>query len=346
MALLWIEGFEGFGTTVGGAPSPTGIIGRKYSGINGESGMDIETGRDGSGRCLEIIDGQAYVQSANLTTNATCVLGFALKLNAHPTNLARQVVGLYENATLGMNIRVGTNGSLNIYNGGTLLGASTNTLSIGTWHYIEFKVFTNNSTGTAEIKVDETSWLSITNSDTQPGTNAYHSAFKLQAVYGVWTQFDDLYFLDGSGTINNDFLGNRKVVRLDPSGAGADTNWTPGAGSNYAAVDDGGLSDEDTTYVETGTDTDQDLYAYDNLDAAVASVDGIQINTEARVTTGTMDLSTVIKSSTTTDSGSAKTITSTSYVTATRVAQTDPNTSAKWTPANLDAAQFGIKATT
>ena len=53
MALLWIEGFEGFGTTTGAAPKPAGAMGRKYPFIAQEGSMDIETGRDG-GYCIEL----------------------------------------------------------------------------------------------------------------------------------------------------------------------------------------------------------------------------------------------------------------------------------------------------
>jgi len=344
MALLWIEGFEGFGTSVGGAPSPAGIIGRKYPTINGESGFDIETGRDAVGYCLEIADYLSYIQSPNLTTNATCVLGVAVKVAGFPST-QRDLVALYDGATKGMNIKINPDGTLTMENSTTDLGTTVNALTVDTWYYIEFKVLTNNSTGTAEIKVNGTSWKSVTSQDTQPGANAYHTAFRLQPPFGITTLYDDIFFLDGSGSENNDYLGNRKVLALDPDSAGDTTDWTPSAGSNYENVDDGGLCDEDTTYNETGTSTDQDLYHYDALPASVNTVNGVQINNETRVTSGSMQLASVVKTGTTIDVGPNDTITSTTYVSAQRVVEQDPDTAAAWTKSGVDGAQFGIKAT-
>jgi hypothetical protein len=152
--------------------------------------------------------------------------------------------------------------------------------------------------------------------------------------------------LNGSGSVNNDFLGNRKVVALNPDGAGDDTDWTPSAGSNYQNVDDGGLTDDDTTYNETSTDTHQDLYTYDDLPGDAASIDGVQVVTEVRITSGQMDISNVIKSGTTEDAGSATTITDTSWGTVNRIEEQDPDTATAWTPSGVNAAQFGILANT
>jgi len=343
MALLWIEGFEGFGTSIGSAPSPVGIIDRKYPIVNRTAFMDIETGR--YDLCLEI-DPLGCIQSPHLTTNTTSIIGLAVKLPL--TSVNTQVVALYEGANLGVNVKVTSAGYLAVYNNTTLLGTTVNGISFDTWFYLELKVLTDDSVGTVDVHVNGASWLSLTNQDTQPGANSYHTAFRLaDAVYnGVIVSFDDLYFLDGSGAANNDFLGNMRVVSLDPSASGDSTDWTPSAGSNYENVDDGGITDDDTTYNETSTDTHQDLYNYEDLPAAAATVAGVQIVTETRVTAGSMDVSAVIKTGTTTSVGSADTITSTDYVTTTRVEELDPDTSNPWTPSGVNGAQFGIKANT
>lgn len=344
MALLWIEGFEGFGTSLGVAPSPTGIVGRKYPLINREAFMDIETGRNG--RCLEIVETNGYIQCPNLTTNNTLICGCAIRLITLPVSISR-LYSFYDGSTDGVNIRVKSDGTIAAYRSSTLLGTSTNQLAATNWYYIELKVVTHDSTGTVDIVVNGSNWLSLTSQDTQPGANAYHTAVRLGLNDGaVFTRYDDMYILDSTGSANNDFLGNRKVITLDPSAAGDTTQWTPSAGSNYENVDDGGLVDEDTTYNETSTDTDQDLYNYGNLSGDVSSVDGIQIVTETRVTTGQMDLSSVIKTGVTTSPGTPETVTSTSYITVNRIEEQDPDTAAAWTPSGVNGAQFGIKANT
>ncbi len=344
MSLLWIEGFEGFGDTAGIAPQPTGIMSRKYPIINRENFFDMETGRNGW--CVEIVGTTDYFQTPFLTTNATLVCGLAFQLPvALPASFATNIMYFYEGSNEGVNIRVETDGKIGAYRFNTLLGTSSNGLGSGQWYYIELKVLTNNSTGTVEVKVNGSTWLNLTSQDTQPGSNAWHDAVRIGTV-NADSRFDDMYILDGSGSANNDFLGNRRVVALDPDGAGVATDWTPSAGSNYQNVDDGDEVDEDTTYNETSTDADDDLYTYGNLPGVTASVDGIQITAETRVTAGSMDLSNLIRTGSTIYPGAANTITSTSYVTATRIEEEDPDTAAAWTPAGVNGAQFGIRANT
>jgi hypothetical protein len=151
-----------------------------------------------------------------------------------------------------------------------------------------------------------------------------------------------MYVLDGTGPMS-DFLGNRAVRAMRSDGAGDDSDWTPSAGSNYQNVDEVEL-DEDATFNETSTPAHQDLFTYDDV-SGVSSIDGIMINTESRVTTGSMDLQTVCKSGSTVDLDSAETITSQTYVSTQYVLEEDPDASAAWTPTTLNAAQFGVKAT-
>ncbi len=343
MALLWIEGFEGFGDSAGVAPQPANIMSRKYPNINRENFFDLETGRNGW--CIEIVGTTDYFQTPSLTTNATLVCGLAYQLPSGLPASGSNIVAFYEGANKGVSIITNVGGTIAAYRGAVLLGTSAMSLGSGTWYYIELKVLTHNSAGTVEVKVNGTTWLNLTSQDTQPGSNAYHDAARLGGV-AEDTRYDDVYILDSSGAANNDFLGNRKVVALDPDGAGDTTAWTPSAGSNFQNVDDGDEVDEDTTYNETSTDTDQDLYTFGDLPGVTASVDGLQITSEARVTAGSMDLSNVIKTGATTSPGTADTITSTAYVTTTRIEEQDPDTAAAWTPSGVNGAQFGIKANT
>jgi len=342
MALLWIEGFEGFGTTPNATPAPTAIIARKYPIINRESEMKIQNGR--YGLCLAIyyaIGAEDYIQSPNLTTDSTLIFGAAIKILSTPTVLPSKLISLYDGVLLAVNIRVNTDGTLAAYRGDTLLGTSSLGLSTNTWYYLELKVVTHQSAGTVDLVVNMNNWLSLSGIDTQAGSNAYASAFRLGPVF-VTTQFDDIYLLDGSGTINNDFLGNRKVEAIRPTAAGSSTDWTPDSGDSYARVNEVEV-DDDSSYVETATTTDKDLYAYENLDN-MNEVNGIQIMSEVRVTAGSMDLHNVIKSSTTEDDGTGDTVLSTDYVTSVRTEELNPHTAVAWTPAEVDAAEFGIKA--
>lgn len=343
MALLWIEGCEGFGTSIGSVPSPSGIIGRKYPTVGVEAAMKIRAGRIG-GYSVEFANPNCYFQTSALTTDDTLIVGCAI-YKTGIGSLSTPVVGLYDGATLGMNVRILSDGTLEVLRGTTQLEVTTNSINAATWYYLEFKVVCHDSTGSYDLKINETTWASATGVDTKAGTNAYHDKVMFRGNdFASATWVDDIYICDGSGSINNDFAGNVKVIALRPDSAGDDTDWTPSAGANYATVDEVEL-DEDTTYVETSTPNDQDLYNYDNL-PSVGDIKGLQVVTEVRVTDAqSYDLNSVIKSGATEDEGAADTITSTSYVTQTRVQEIDPNTSSLWTKVNVNAAQFGIKAT-
>jgi len=341
MALLWIEGFEGFGTSTGVAPAPTGILGRKYPTVAQESSMTIENGT--YGKCLEIPgDVSGFLRTPDLTTNGTLVIGCAVKWAALPTVTPDETFSFYDGATRGINLRLDIDGKLSVHRSSTLLGTSTNVISVATWYYVELKILTHNSNGTVDLKVNETSWLSLSSQDTQQGSNAYHTAIQLGYVPNETIQYDDVYCLDGSGSINNDFLGRRQVQAIRPDAAGATTEWDPNTGANYAAVDEVQL-DEDTTYVETTFTGEKDLYNYESS-VGSSIIDGIQVMTEAKATVGSMDLHTIVKSGSTEDDGSADPISSSTYVTSRRLEETNPDTSAKWTPSEVDSVQFGVKA--
>lgn len=342
MAILWLDGFESYGTTIGGPPSPAGIIGRSYPVALNESAYDIEIGRYGN-RALEITSYLDYIQTRNLTTDDTLVFGVAFRIPVIP-NTQQPLVRLYSGVNAGLEIRMETNGTLSVYLSFTKLGTTANAVTVDTWHFLEFKVFTNNTTGRYEIRVNNAVWLIHDNVDTQIATDAYHSAIRLGAMFAVNVHWDDLYVLDSTGTGGTDFLGSRQIKLYSPDGDGDTNDWTPLSGNNYENVDEA-ESDGDTSYNETNTPNDVDLYDY--ADATdLTTIDAIKISSDIRVDMGSMDIKTLIKSDGTTSEGPAETITSNTFVNQYRISEEDPNTSAAWTQGGLNAAQFGVKAET
>jgi hypothetical protein len=344
MALLWIEGFEGFGTTLSAEPDPVGIVERKYSTDTGtSSNWYITTGRLG-GYSLYMRYTAAYMQSPSLTVNATMVVGFAVKFKALGTNT---FLSLYDGTTQGMNLRLTAGGEVAIYRGGTLLETTSGLgLSAGAWYYMEFKVLCANSPGgTYELRVGGVDVASDSGLDTQAGSNAYHDRFRLSnsASSAYTASFDDFYCLDGSGATNNDFLGNMRVIAIRPDADTAANAWTRSSGAeNYDLVNED-ICDDDTGYVESAVSTTTDLYDYDAVASIADNIKGIQINTVCRETdANSFSLVTVSKLGATQSNGAAAAIGTTNYITKTRLMETDPAGNA-WTITNIDAAQFGIK---
>ena len=127
------------------------------------------------------------------------------------------------------------------------------------WYYIELKVKCATS-GTFELRVGGTTVTSGTG-NTKLGSHDYHDGFPIFGGAHPAGRFDDLYFLDASGSTNNDFLGNVCVVTARPDAAGDSTLWTPDSGNNYARVNEAVCGD-DSNYVQDGTTDDLDLYNY------------------------------------------------------------------------------------
>ncbi len=338
MALLWVDGFESYGTSNGSAPSPTDIVGKQYT-VGYESSMDIEEGRLGSGHSLEIGITADYIKTPILTTNDTIIIGFAFKII---DDGVQDLMYLYDGATEGVGL-IFSGGYLSVRRGSTLLEMADFHFSIGNWYWIELKVKCNDSTGTYELRVGETVIASDTGVDTKAGSNNYHNRVQLGQGGGTKrTRYDDFYVCDGAGAVNNDFLGNVQVTTLFPSGAGFTTNFTPSAGANYTCVDEQ-LINEDTDYVESSTAAHKDTYAYDNV-GALTDIKGLQIDTLCRETDVTSySLKTPIRSNATDYDDSAQVIGTTDYTFKRRIAELDPNTSAAWLEAAVNAAEFGIK---
>lgn len=339
MALLWIEGFEGFGVTNGNAPQG---VEEKYIDTHRISFTTIQDGRLAGKSWKSTTSSSPHIITPHLGGPSTIVVGFAFMVARVVNTIS--VMNMYEpDKTLGMNIQIVAD-ELRVRRGTTTLATTTDlNLQVDTWYYIEFKTTIHDTNGAYELRVDETTELSASSVDTQVSFGQIDLVQFITAASSLdHFSFDDIYILDNSGTANNDFLGKCRVDGILPNAAGDATDFTPSAGSNYAAMDDN-PDDGDTTYVESDTPTDQDLYNYASMPASIGDVKGIQINTMTRLTDAeSFDLKTLVKSGTTTDADSGQAATN-DYVTLHRIVEEDPDTSAAWTESGINAAQFGLE---
>ena len=340
MALLWIDGFDSYGTSVGSAPSPTGIVARKYGVVVNESYFAIRAGRL-SGYSMQLAGWTTSFQTPVLTTNALMVVGLAMKFAAIQDGV---LLSFMDGTTQGVNLQLTSAGELAVYRGGSLLGTTSGLgLTTGAWYYITLKVLCGGGTsGAYVVYVGTTSVLSSSAANTQAGSHAYHDRFRIENGYNIEATIDDLYCLDSGGSINNDVLGNMRVGTLRPDGAGGNTDWTPDSGSNYNRVNEAVCGD-DSNYVEDSVSGHTDTYTYGNI-AGITDIAGLMVSTDCRETdANSFSLVTVCNPGVTESDDTAQPIGSTSYVTKRRILENNPDTSAPWTPTALNAAQFGVK---
>ena len=207
------------------------------------------------------------------------------------------------------------------------------TLQYGNWQYVELCV-QGGASGSITVYVQGVQVCSAT-------------GLSLPTLFdgaGFWTPqpnspyvVDDMYLATTTGP-----LGPLRVSTLRPNGAGASTQWSPLSGANYANVNET-LVDGDTSYVQTNTVGNSDLYTVNSLPITPASIFGVNVVTFAKTTDANpRTLYAQIRSgaSSTVYTGSAISL-SGGYFRYERMLTVDPATASAWTSTNINSAQIG-----
>ncbi len=345
MALLWVEGFDRFGTSLDYKPQPDYVVSRKYITNLELDRMLVKTGKMGGYALSLWNDAGAWLKPAyGLTTNDTVIVGFAWRFGSGTAN--GYFAQLFDGVTQGVSIRqAGTGGAeLSVTpSTGTAYGTTAGLgLVANTWYYLELKVKCHATAGEYDLHVDGTSVLSGTGLNTKIGSHLYHDRFRLQGFYNN-PIFDDLYFLDSTGATCNNFLGQMRIETLSPDGAGDSTEFTPDSGSNYARVN-GVIADDDTSYVETNQSNYKDLYTYASLAGISNGIVGVVVNTMCKQSdAASFDLKTLCSTGATESADAGQPVQSFTYLNKRRILELDPDTESGWTVEGVNGAQFGFQ---
>lgn len=231
--------------------------------------------------------------------------------------------------------------------GGTLLGAASSSLGQDSWHFIEWRhQMTNATTGTTEVWLDGNRVINFSGDNTATANVTVVSFslghLSLNNAVGVYSAFDDIAINDTAGTRNNGRPGDGRVVLLAPSGAGSSTVLTRGGtdtGANWSQASE--IPPSMTQYVLSANAGDRDLYVTADLPVAVSAINVVEElllvqNSDA----GAGSIGPTIRSGGTTSELTAISVTNTAtYVTGRW--ETDPNTSAAWSAAAVNALEIG-----
>lgn len=291
-----------------------------------------------------------YMQRTGLETSDTLIVGAAINIVNVGGTTGEFLYAFYDsvgqiNGFLDINL----DGSVTYINGdGQNQGSSAaGAVPIGSWIYFEVKVKFNATTGTVDVRVNGTSILSLTGKDTMdnsglaecgilnittPGSGGLHDVY-----------MDDLVIMDDLGSAPyNDFLGDVHIETLFPNGNGNSSQMT---GSDGNSTDNYLLVDEDpivlTDYVESSTVNDHDSYAMDNLSATPTTIYGIQIYLVAQKDdTGARSMRPMLRTGSTDYYGTGVAL-GTGWAGIGEIWEQNPNTTAAWTGANIDAIEVG-----
>ncbi len=346
MALLWVDGFEGYDASDGANISVA--MARRYPTLGSAANFQLKGGRVSGWAWWNNSATGAFTTPA-LTTNDTITVGVAIKL---PTGYfapvrRRKLINLYDGATFGMNVSSYDN-TLAVYKGDTLMASLAGCgIQENIWFYLEFKVKCNSSTGTYEVRLNGANVpaLTATGQNTKAGSNNYHDKVKLQADDYHLPYFDDYYITDGSGSLNTGFLGQQRVLALFPTAAGDTNDWTPSANAaHYTLVDENPINTTD--YVYSSTDGQVEIFNFGDYNLA-NPISGVQVSSSCNANgSPEMDCTPQVKSGGNTANGPTVTVNTANYTDMMGVFEIDPGTGNSWTVSGINAAQFGMRANT
>lgn len=233
--------------------------------------------------------------------------------------------------------------------GGTLLATGTTVLVVSTYYHLEVRCKVNDTTGYVEVRLNGVVEATFTGDTRNAGTTGLLNQFAQSTPYGGaagngFSYLDDFVLMNALGTENNDFLGDCRVEALYPNGNGNSSMLVGSDGDstdNYALVDEN-PPNSDTDYVQSSTVGDKDTYGYSDISSTIGVVHGVQILPFARKTdAGSRSIASIARSGSIEDVGADKPLT-TVYAYYPEIVEHDPATSAAWTIAAVNAAEFGV----
>lgn len=238
-------------------------------------------------------------------------------------------------------VNVSNDDKIRIYNGGTLVGTGTTTLYKNRWYLIEVHVVVGSS-GLIEVRLDgvpEVSYSGNVNASTV--INNLYVAADIDRSY-----MDDIALNDTSGSADNTWCGDGRVIALVPDGNGDTNQWSASSGSNYQCVDEGFPGNEDTDYVYTTTSEQIDLYNIQNPSLpSGAVIKRVWATCIAKKTVSeSATISIGLKTGGTEYWGSAQQLETNYKSFNSQVYSQNPNTSADWTISDLTNLQVGVKS--
>lgn len=295
MTLLYAEGFDWTNPSLVAQDLET-TYARKHKGPEQveflvSTDSSIVTGRGGRGGAWD--SGSSGSNRLNAppmrdnTVESPYIMGYAIKT---PATLSDNVkfLSIDVGGQKQLAFRVNNDGSIVARrNDTTTLGTSpTGLFTTSTWYHFEFKV-TIATAGSIEFRINGVTVWTLSSVDTQEVDEGTWDGFRMFQM-GNSTVYDDIYVCDGTGTINNDFLGDVVIETLFPASDGDFTSWTPSAGGPHVAlIDDAPFTAviDEANYVQSNTNNALELFNYDALSAEARGqrIYGVQVGSFARL---------------------------------------------------------------
>ncbi len=279
-----------------------------------------------------------------LDSQSTWIVGMALRVGSIASQ--RTLLGILNGSTAQIYLQIGADYRFRLYNGAnTLLATSENTITTQTFYYIEIKV-TVGATGSYELRVNGFSagWMPHAVGQTRANSNPdTANTISLYGMYNTSTDIDDLYICDGTGTANNDFLGDVRIDAVMPTADDTPCEWLCSSGTSHFALIDEAAPNGDTDYIYSEVAGNQDTFQFAALpDLGNTPIKGVQMVSCARKDdASTKQMAQVARLGDVTQTGAAISL-SDSYSYVRDVFPKDPEGN-DWTVSSIQSARFGVK---
>jgi hypothetical protein len=309
-------------------------------------------------------DRTTFVPLAGLSSEDTWIAGMAFRvIGGYPgsTGYCHIFDWRDRNNAAMVSVRVRGNGDVQIAfvdppSDSVVIETAVNAIPDPTvWHYIESKITFHGSSGEYYVRVDGTEIMSDTGVQTSLSSETRPGIMRTGHFQSRQTQFDDFYLLDDQGSApTNDFLsgpitgGDVFVKRIRPEAAGVSTQFTKTGVANWSDVAED-KEDGDSSYVESKTATEKDLYNYEDISPfGIGEIFGVIAKPVLKKTTGgSRTYRLLCKSNATEDPTGTRYASAGSYVRQTYIWETNPDAAlpvgTAWTVDTFNAAQFGLE---
>jgi hypothetical protein len=159
--------------------------------------------------------------------------------------------------------------------------------------------------------------------------------------------------LDSTGGSLNNYLGKQVIEGIKPNGNGNSIQWDLAGGATdvtdaWGENGDTQSTTEDDKRLTSDVLDEKELATYTDLvNIRLVSIKGLLLHTNHKMdTSGNRNIVPLLRKTTGSPvevEGTQVNVSSTSYTGSSEVLANDPNTSAPWTVADVNAYQFGVK---
>ncbi len=241
-------------------------------------------------------------------------------------------------------LKFASTGAVEVYRISTLVASSaTGVVTPGQWFYLEVKFIPRTSAGTIEVKINGNSVATFTGDTTDGDSLCWGFGLYSQVDIEYW---DDIAFNDSSGSTNNTWTDQIRLIPLRPASQGTSTGMSKGGlplGSNWQQARN---DSHDLSFIQADTASEKDSYYIETADLPTGAVITNLIGqTRARIESGSGTMKVVLVSNGTEVKSSEKTL-GAAWKFYQYALALNPNNSSTWTEADLANVQIGMERTT